>query len=79
MEITCELAAIVLALGLDWVVYRVFLNERLTLKRFESAVAGGLLSWIVWTFLSPLTASWKPDAILYAGLALIVLAAVKNR
>lgn len=79
LETTPELATVVLAFGIDWIVYRVFLHERLTWNRFLSAVTGGLLSSIAWTFLSPLTASWKPDAILGAGLALILLAAVKNR
>ena len=79
MEITPEVATVVLAFGVDWFVYRAFLGERLTWKRFWSAVAGGFLSWIAWGFLSSLTATSKPDAVLVAGLFLILVASVRNR
>lgn len=79
MEIPPELATVVLAFGVDRLVYRLFLGERLTLNRFASAVAGGFLSLVAWGFLSPVTASWTSSALFGLGVLLMVLASSKKR
>jgi len=77
LQITPELGSIVLAFGVDWIAYRM-LGERLTLKRFKSALAGGFVSFMLWTLLSSLKASWTPGMMVLIGAFLLIVASSKS-
>ena len=79
MQITPELASIVLAFGVDWVAYRLFLKERLTLKRFESAIIGGAASFFISSALVPFRESWTSEMTVLVGLSLLIFAAIKSK
>jgi len=79
LQITPELASIVLAFGLDRLAFRLFLKERLTEKRFLSAVGSGLISLIAPSFISPYIASWTPDMMLWLGVSCVIAACIKTK
>ena len=79
MQVTPELASIVLAFAGDWVVYRLLSGERLTLNRLMSAMLGGAASFIASIILSPLRALWTPDTTFFVGIVLLIAAWSKGK